>query len=379
MDRIAVIGGGINGCGISWELARRGYAVVLFDKGAFGGATSSATTKMIHGGLRYLENLDFGLVREALRERAFLLHAVPDLVRPIEIVLPHYKKSSRSRLVLRAGLTLYDALAGRDNIAPHRELSAAELLSALPLRPEGLVCGYSFFDAQVDDHALVRRVVECAVRDGVDAREWTPVTSVGREDRRWRVATDSTTESFDLVVNAVGPWMNRFLDQNEIPSDFALTLVRGSHIVLDRAAASRGALFEVPHEKRIVFVLPWKGRTLVGTTEVVHEGTPDEVEASAEEVEYLLAAFNRFFRLPASGAEIVETFSGVRPLLASRKDPTAITREYRIEVIEGGINVFGGKLTTFMSLARKVARRVDRLTGRETTALPADFALRRAA
>ncbi|MGZ7080670.1 MAG: FAD-dependent oxidoreductase, partial [Thermoanaerobaculia bacterium] len=154
--RIAVIGGGINGSGIAWELARKGYEVELFDKGAFGAQTSSATTKMIHGGLRYLEGLHFGLVREALRERAWLLRNVPDLVKPIEILLPVYRDSPRSRLEIRAGLVMYDLLAGRENIRRHRSLTTAEITSRAPLVTEGLLGGFAYWDAQVDDSRLVQ-------------------------------------------------------------------------------------------------------------------------------------------------------------------------------------------------------------------------------
>jgi glycerol-3-phosphate dehydrogenase len=173
--RLAVIGGGINGAGIAWELARRGYDVTLFEKGRCGAQTSSATTKMIHGGIRYLERFHFGLVRESLRDRAWLLEHLPSLVKPIEILLPVYDDSPRSRFTIRVGLTLYDVLAGRHNIARHRKLSADELIARLPLTRSGLRGGFVYSDAQVDDYALGapdRRLRDCRRRDGArrDAR-----------------------------------------------------------------------------------------------------------------------------------------------------------------------------------------------------------------
>src|SRR5690348_2816187 len=170
-NRIAIIGGGINGSGVAWELARRGYDVVLFEKGRCGAQTSSATTKMIHGGLRYLEHLHFGLVRESLRERAWLLRHLPELVKPMEILLPVYADSPRSRAMIRLGLVMYDVLAGRENLSRHRVRSVDELTSLAPLRPEGLRGGFSYWDAQVDDYALVRAVIASAIRDGAEVRE----------------------------------------------------------------------------------------------------------------------------------------------------------------------------------------------------------------
>jgi glycerol-3-phosphate dehydrogenase len=372
--RVAVVGGGINGAGIAWELARRDYEVVLFEKGAFGAATSSATTKMVHGGLRYLENLEWRLVREALLERAFLLKALPELVRPLPLVVPHFRGAARPRWMVRAGLLLYDRLAGRENIAPHESLSRAEVLSAAPLRGERLRGGFRYWDAQVDDAALVRSVVASAVDDGVDAREATAVESLKRKGRTWLVRTAAGEEEFDVVVNAAGPWMGRFLERNGIETDCGLTLVRGSHIVLSRSSGADGVVLQVPGERRIIFILPWKEETLVGTTEVMHRGSLDEVSATEREIDYLLGRFNRFFREPAERSEISDVFAGVRPLLSSRKNPTAITREYRIEEGEAMVNVFGGKLTTFMALSRSVADAVDRIAGAERIAREPIFA-----
>jgi glycerol-3-phosphate dehydrogenase len=207
--RIAVVGGGINGAGAAWELVRRGYAVTLFDQGVCGGQTSSATTKMIHGGLRYLERMHVGLVRESLRERAWLLENLPELVKPLEILLPVYADSPRSRVTIRTGLLLYDVLASGENISRHRSLSVQKLTQLAPLRPDGLRGGFAYWDAQVDDFALVRSVVASAIRDGATVREQTRVESLTRAGREWVVRTNQGDEPrFDLVVNAAGPWMN---------------------------------------------------------------------------------------------------------------------------------------------------------------------------
>jgi glycerol-3-phosphate dehydrogenase len=368
-QRVAVVGGGINGSGIAWELARRDYDVVLYEKGVCGAQTSSATTKMIHGGLRYLEHLHFALVRESLVERAWLLEHAPSLVKPVEILLPLYADSPRSRLVVRMGLVLYDGLAGSANIARHRAWSAKELMTTAPLRPEGLRGGFSYWDAQVDDFALVRAVVAAAQREGAEIREHTRVEALARDGEQWIVSSDpGGPERFDLVVNAAGPWMNELLRANGIRANYVLTLVRGSHIVLKHRISERGLLLQSTTDRRVFFVLPWKGTTLVGTTEVLQRTSPDGVHATEEEIDYLVARFNHSFSEPITRADVQSTFAGVRPLVGRATNPSAINRDSRVVRDGNVINVFGGKMTTFMALARKVAMRVDNHFGETRTA-----------
>ncbi|MGA7616714.1 MAG: glycerol-3-phosphate dehydrogenase/oxidase [Thermoanaerobaculia bacterium] len=375
--KIAVVGGGINGAGIAWELARRGYEVDLFEKGEFGAATSSATTKMIHGGLRYLEQLQFGLVRESLRDRKFLLQNLPRLVHPLELYIPIFHDSRRPMWMIQTGLILYDLLAGRDRLENHRRLSADQILEAAPIRRARLIGGFRYLDAQVDDRELVRTVVASAVRDGLRAHEKSEVTGVERLESSWHLSTSGETDgdgTFDLLVNAAGPWMNGFLERNALPSHFRLSLIRGSHIVLRRRVSEKGFLLESPGEKRVFFVLPWKGRTLVGTTEELHRGPIDGVRATEVEIHYLLDRFNEYFAPMAKEDEIVESFAGVRPLTGRQDDPNDISREYRIETAPRLVNVFGGKMTTFLSLANSVGEEVDRLLGERRRAAPPVFA-----
>jgi glycerol-3-phosphate dehydrogenase len=373
--KIAVVGGGINGAGIAWELARKGYAVTVFERGRSGAQTSSATTKMIHGGLRYLEGLHVELVRESLRDRAWLLEHAPQLVKAIEITLPIYNDSPRGRFMVAIGLTLYDLLAGASNIRRHRRRSANELTRLAPLVREGLRGGFSYWDAQVDDAALVRAVVASSRRDGAIVREMTPVTGLRREGDGWLVQTPPGEERFDMVINAAGPWMNELLEANHIRSRYRLTLVRGSHLVLKRRVADVGILLQSVSDRRVFFVLPWKGTTLVGTTEVVQRGSLDDVEASQEEIDYLISRFNRYISVPISAADVASTFAGVRPLVGRKSNPSAIGREYRIQRSGNLINIFGGKMTTFMSLSRKVGMRVDNYFGEPREAREADFAI----
>jgi glycerol-3-phosphate dehydrogenase len=369
-----VIGGGINGAGIGWELSRRDYDVAIFDKGAFGGQTSSATTKMIHGGLRYLEGLHLGLVREALRDRKRLLDHLPDLVKPIEILLPVYADSPRSRLEIKIGLVLYDLLAGRENLLHHRSLTAKELIERAPLDRRGIRGGFSYWDAQVDDAKLVRTVIASAVRDGATAHEHTRVEALRPEGDGWIVRTAAGEERFDVVINAAGPWMNELLEANAITARYRLALVRGSHLVLRRRVSEYGVLLQSVEDQRVFFVLPWKGTTLVGTTEIAQREPLDDVHASAEEIDYLRTRFNRYFTTKIAAADIASTFAGVRPLVGRASNPSAIGREYRVIRRGNLINVFGGKMTTFMSLADRVAMRVDNYFGHTREARPAVFA-----
>jgi glycerol-3-phosphate dehydrogenase len=328
---------------------------------------------MIHGGLRYLERFHFGLVRESLRDRAWLLERLPSLVTPIEILLPVYDDSPRSRFTIRVGLTLYDLLAGHGNLGRHKNLSAAELLARLPLTRAGLRGGFAYFDAQVDDYALARLVAGSAIAEGAAVREETRVVSLRRSGTQWIVGTANGDERFDFVVNAAGPWMNALLAENRIRSRYRLSLVRGSHLVLNRRVTDAGMLLQSVSDRRVFFVLPWKETTLVGTTEIMHKGSLENVNATDAEIEYLITRFNHYVRDPIGHSDIASTFAGVRPLAGRSTNPSALTRDYRLERRGNLLNVFGGKMTTFRSLAKKAAMRVDNYFGEARTAREAKF------
>jgi glycerol-3-phosphate dehydrogenase len=241
----------------------------------------------------------------------------------------------------------------------------------MPLSPHELRGGFSYWDAQVDDLALVRTVIASARRDGVEVREMTPVVSLHAEGDGWLV----NGSRFDALVNTAGPWMNELLTSNGIRARYVLSLVRGSHIVLSRALSECGVLLQSASDRRVFFVLPWKGGTLVGTTEAAHREPLDHVRPSEEEVTYLIDRFNRYFREPIGLGDVTCTFAGVRPLVGRAANPSAISRDSRIVRTGSVINVFGGKMTTFMSLARKVAMRVDNIFGKPRKAREAVFAV----
>lgn len=350
--RIAVVGAGINGVMSAWALADAGHAVMLFDRSEPIGQTSRASTKLLHGGLRYLEHGALRLVREGLRERAWWLRAAPHLTRWIEIVLPLYRGSPRGRLELKAGLLAYDLLAGTASLRWHRWLGVDELLRRAPaLRREGLLGGYLFLDGQMDDHALGLWALEQARARGVELRTQAAVTRV---DVEGGLTCGAQHEAFDFVVNATGPWAAALLAVSGIASRYRLDLVRGSHLLLDRAIGC-GFLLQSPDDGRVCFVLPYQGRTLVGTTEV-RQSVDEPIACGDAEREYLLRMFNAAFEPGIGPADIAETFAGLRPLVSEgAATASAVSREYALERNRCLLTVFGGKWTTARALGRKVA------------------------
>ncbi len=356
--KCAVIGGGINGVMSAWALAKRGHQVNLYERGELMGATSSASTKLIHGGLRYLEAGEFRLVREALRERLFWLKSAPELVHRIELILPVYRWSRRARWLMRTGLFLYDYLAGRANLGRHRWLPAAELERQVPdLNSDELLGGFSFFDAQMDDRALGLWAAEMARRSGTSINTRAAVDAVSASGT---LSLNGNTFSYDLVINAAGPWAEALLSRSSISSSHHLDLVRGSHLVLNRTA-SLGLLVESPEEERFCFILPYQGKTLLGTTEV-RQTLDDPIECAPKEQAYLLNIYNRYIRAQARESDIVGRFAGLRPLIRSNTNQSRATREYAIDVNGRLLTVFGGKWTTAHALGEKVASRAESLT-----------------
>jgi glycerol-3-phosphate dehydrogenase len=350
---IGIVGGGINGLCSAWMLARNGHTVTLYERNEIMSATSCSSSKLLHGGLRYLENGEYRLVREALRERDDWLRRAPEHTRPLRLVIPIYRNSRRSRWLIALGLWLYDHMAGRTILPRARSLRPEEILQRdTQLDADGLECGYEFWDGMMDDAALGRWVAEQAKRISVRIREHTEAVWVTK-DGTIGLSTGET-KKHDMLINAAGPWACKLLEQSGIQIPYQLDLVRGSHLIL--AEPFRQAyLLEVPNSHRIFFVLPWQGQTLVGTTEV-RQSLDVPIACGQEEMDYLLSAWQHYF--PSAKARVVDTFSGVRPLIYSSSDPSRATREYLICKDKRLITVLGGKWTTAMALAHKVARAI---------------------
>jgi len=364
---LLVIGGGVNGCGIARDAAGRGLSVLLVEQNDLASATSSASTKLIHGGLRYLEFYEFRLVREALSERDVLLDGAPHIMWPMRFVLPH-DRSQRPEWMIRAGLFLYDHLGwvpGRRSKLPgSHKVDLPGSPYGRGLRPD-IGVGFVYSDGWVDDARLVALAARHAADLGADIRVRTQATSARREGDLWHVALSDriSGQTGDVkaraVVNAAGPWvmqtLSGILGANAPAS---VKLVKGSHIVVSRQYEGEHAFILQNEDRRIVFVIPYQDRfTLIGTTEVAHDGDPGRVSIAPAETEYLCKAVSRFLAKPVSPSDVVWSYSGVRPLYDDGADnATATTRDYVLSLDDGGgrapaLSIFGGKITTFRRLA----------------------------
>ncbi|MEH8017330.1 glycerol-3-phosphate dehydrogenase/oxidase [Rheinheimera muenzenbergensis] len=353
--KIAVIGGGINGVSSAWQLALAGHDVSLFERDNLMQATSSASSKLLHGGLRYLEQGEFRLVREALQERRWWLKKAPQLTRRLPILYPLYADSRRARWQLKIGLWLYDTFAGRKGIGRHRWLTAQQALRCSPqLKAEGLSGAYLFFDGQMDDQKLGLWMAQQCRKAGVQLFEHSPVQQVATDGR---VLLSNGWQQFDRVVNVAGPWSQQLLQQSGLAQQ-PLDLVRGSHLLLP-PVGRYGHMLEVPGEARIVFVLPYQGQTLLGTTEV-RQQLNEAIKCSNAERDYLLGVYNHYFHPAASVATVLSDFAGVRPLLGGSASASKASREYQLNWQGRVLTVSGGKWTTARALGRQVSEHIGR-------------------
>ncbi len=356
--KICIIGGGINGLCCAWILAKQGHNIHLYERNKLVSQTSRSSSKLLHGGLRYLEQGNIKLVREALKERDAWLKRAPSLTKPIRLVLPIYKSSRRNRWMIKTGLFLYDNLARSSILPKSKWLNAKSLTLKDPsLNPKGLVGGYEFSDGQMDDYQLGLWVAEQAKNLGCQLLENTAVKSVDQQGNVYLETQSNKKLQFDRVINVAGPWAEQLIRNSNLSSPYKLDAVRGSHLVINKEC-KQAYLFEIPKEKRIFFVLPWKGNTLIGTTEI-KQTLEDPIECSKQEQDYLLVSYNQYHNDKISNNNIIETISGVRPLLSSSKNPNDTSREYAIHRDNKLITIYGGKWTTALSLATKVAQQAQ--------------------
>ncbi len=388
MYDLLVIGGGINGAGIARDAAGRGLKVLLVEQGDLAGATSSASSKLIHGGLRYLEHYEFRLVREGLAEREVLLRLAPHIIRPLRFVLPH-DASLRPVWMIRAGLFLYDHLARRSRLPGSRLLDLRRDAAGAPLKP-GYARGFAYSDCRVEDSRLVVLNALDAAERGAEIRTRCRFLRARRENGFWRAeieavgrsgANPSVAVEARILVNAAGPWVDRVLrDGLGLDGARHLRLVKGSHIVVPRLYDGDQAYILQNTDARVVFVIPYEGDfTLIGTTDVPFRGDPAEAAISPDEIAYLCAAVDRYFVRAVRPEDVVWSFAGVRPLHDdAESDPSAVTRDYMLEV-EGMnapvLSVFGGKITTYRRLAEEAVGRIGTALGRPGTPWTAAAAL----
>jgi glycerol-3-phosphate dehydrogenase len=351
---LLIVGGGINGCAIAREASLLGARVLLVERDDLAQHTSSASTKLIHGGLRYLEYYDFKLVAEGLRERERLVKAAPHIIRPMQFVLPH-ENAVRPWWLVRLGLVLYDLLGGRMSLPRSRGLRRSDTAIGAPLK--GGKRGFVYSDAYVDDSRLTLFNALDAAASGAEIATRTALDSARRDGEVWRATlSDGREVSARGIVNAAGPWIGEALGRLGVNAGASVRLVKGSHIVVPQLYEGDHAYILQQPDRRIVFAIPWNGMTQIGTTDVPVE-RPEDARIDADEIAYLCEAVNRHFTQQIAPADVVTTWSGVRPLYDDgASEARAVTRDYVLELDTSGaplLSVFGGKITTARHLAEE--------------------------
>lgn len=370
---VAVIGGGVNGCGIARDAAGRGASVLLLERGDLASGTSSASTKLIHGGLRYLEHFEFGLVREALSERERLWAMAPHIIRPMRFVLP-YVRGLRPRWMLRLGLFLYDHMGGRRDLPSAKSIDLRRHPAGKALK-SGFGQAFLYSDGWVDDARLVVLNARDAADRGATIRTRTAVNILERREDHWVIHANNERFQARAIVNAAGPSVLDLIGLAGDVPDYRMRLVRGSHIVVRRLFDHDLAYFFQIPDGRIFFAIPYEHDfTLIGTTDRDHDGPLTDVQASEEEIRYLCDAANIYFARQITPDDVVWSYAGVRPLIDDGSGkPEAATRGYRLDLdvdAKGGtpmLSVFGGKITTYRHLAEaaleKLAPLVPAISG----------------
>jgi len=379
---LCVIGGGINGAGIARDAAGRGLKVLLLEAEDLAGATSSSSTKLIHGGLRYLEYYEFKLVRESLKERETLLSMAPHVIWPMEFILPHTPEQ-RPAWMIRLGLFLYDHLAKREKLDGSKGVNLSDDTRGASLK-DTYKKGFSYADCWADDSRLVVLNAQSAVQKGATILTRHACTKIVHEGRNWSVhyhdkrGGDDHLARCGMVINAAGPWVRDVLDQSQLTDDDigvpSIRLVKGSHIIVRRQYEGAHAFILQQSDNRIIFAIPYEqDYTLIGTTEEEFSGDARDSMISDDEMAYLVDAYNASFKTPITKDDVEWTYSGVRPLFdEGGEDATKATRDYKLYEHAGFdapmISVFGGKLTTYRKLAEAAVNRLVELSGRHAPA-----------
>lgn len=365
---IAVVGGGINGVGIAADAAGRGLSVFLCEKDDLASHTSSASSKLIHGGLRYLEHKEFRLVRESLKEREVLLNKAPHIVRPMRFIMPH-RPHLRPAWLIRTGLFFYDHLGKREKLLGSHNVSFQSESS--PLKAE-ITRGFEYSDCAVDDARLVILNAMHAREKGAEIVTRTQCIAAQREQGYWLVTMQNAQTSYQIkakvLVNAAGPWVAKFIaEELNLASPYGIRLIQGSHIIVPKIYEGDKAFIMQNDDQRIVFAIPYLDKyTMIGTTDREYTGDPAQVKISQEEMDYLLAVSNAHFKTQIAQCDVISTFAGVRPLCDDESaNPAAVTRDYTLALSQQDasqaplLSVFGGKLTTYRKLAEAAMKQLQ--------------------
>jgi glycerol-3-phosphate dehydrogenase len=367
---VIVVGGGIHGAGVAQAAVAHGYSVLLLEQSDIASSTSSKSSKLIHGGLRYLESFQFTLVRECLRERDILLANAPDLVKLVPFYIPVYRQTVRRPWKITAGLTLYRLLNGWRPESRFNRLPPRQWQELGGLRQQDLQCVFQYYDAQTDDVALTKAVLRSAQQLGAQVKVPATLEQIELHDQGCTLSVSehnqTTTYECRVLVNAAGPWVNRVLQHcRPVPAVLDIEYVQGTHIVLPDAPLAGVFYLEALQDQRAIFVMPWKQHTLIGTTETVYRGAAEDVKPLEPEIQYLLETYHHYF--PAGTADkesLIDTFAGLRVLPASAGSPFSRSRDTRLQTDNTAsphlISIYGGKLTAY----RSTAQRVIQLAGR---------------
>lgn len=366
MDKIFdlfIIGGGINGCGCAADASLRGLSVMLCDKGDLASQTSSKSTKLIHGGLRYLEHYQFSLVRKALKERQILFKIAPHLVKPLELMMP-YHQEMRAPWLIRSGLFIYDYITLKNELPKSHGVNRKRNPTYFTDLKDHFTKGFVFHDGSTKDARLSICNAIQAKENGAVIANYTEMLHGEVVDGVWQILLKNTlsgqtyTVLATCIINATGPWLNLVNQRLNIPVSKTLTLVKGSHIVVPRLYEGSHAYFLQSDDKRVIFVIPYYGCTMIGTTDQAFNEDLDTVEISNDEISYLCRITNQYFKYNLCEKEVINSWSGVRPLISEENAPLQeLSRDYFIEQRNHPapiINIYGGKITTYRKLAEDV-------------------------
>jgi glycerol-3-phosphate dehydrogenase len=355
---VIILGAGINGTAIAKALVASGKTVLVLEKNHIAAGASSHSSRLIHGGLRYLEHFEFSLVKEALHDQKYLLDTYPELVRLRPFYLPVYKSSKRPLWMIHIGLWLYTLFAKHGEKA--LKISKKEFLKKFrAIKEDDLKAVFKYFDGKTDDDALTHKTALEAQEGGAVILEKRGVRGVQIEDEVITIETNEETFQTNLLINATGAWVDEVNAQFDFPSSYTIEKLSGIHLVIDKVIVPEPIILETSSQ-RIFFIIPEENTTIIGTTERSETARVDEIKVNNEDMEYLLRQSNTYLKRALKRSDIKEVYIGTRPIIKSQKDPTKMSREYKLDLHKMGKNrvmhVYGGKLTTFPSLAKRAVK-----------------------
>lgn len=366
---VAIIGGGINGCGCAADASLRGLSVVLFEKDDLASKTSSSSTKLIHGGLRYLENYEFSLVKKALEERQRLLTLAPHIVHPQALILP-YQKHMRPAWFLRLGLFFYDHLSRANHLPKCKSIRRTDKNNYFSPLINTIKRGFFFYDASTDDARLTLINALQSHNHGGSIRPRSTVLDTKINQGYWQLTIQPEigaqyTVFAKSIINATGPWVEAVETMTHTPTQQKMALVKGSHIIVPKMYEGKHAYFLQHQDNRVIFIIPYHGFSMIGTTDVAYNGSLDKVHISDEEIDYLTGLVNSYFKVSISAKDIVYSWSGIRPLLATEgSEARSLSRDYHYHFSEKpapAITIYGGKITTYRQLAEEIVNQLKPL------------------